>query len=69
VTFFGDLIFMMSLKWHHNYIFEVRFRHNELEKTQFGQITKLQVTNIEGKGAIGAESPQRLAIFEKLLLK
>jgi len=28
--------------------FEVRIRHNQLEEPQFGQITKLQVTNIEG---------------------
>jgi len=30
-----------SLKWRHNYFFEVRFRHNQLEKPQFGQITEL----------------------------
>jgi len=37
--------------------------------SQFGQITQLQVTNIEGLGGLGSESPQRLAIFENLLLK
>jgi len=50
-------------------IFEVQFCHNQLEKPQFGQIMKLQVTNIEGLGALGAESPQCLAIFENMLLK
>jgi len=39
---------MTSLKRRHNYIFEVRFRHNQLEKPRFGQITELQFTNIEG---------------------
>jgi len=47
-TFFGDVMVMTSLKWRHNYIFEVRFCHNQLEKPQFGQITELQVINIEG---------------------
>jgi len=28
--------------------FEVRFCHNPLEKLQFGQITELQVKNIDG---------------------
>jgi len=49
--------------------FEVRFCHNQLQKSLFGQITELQVTNIEGYVALGAESPPRLAIFENLLLK
>jgi len=49
--------------------FEVRFRHNQLEKPQFGQITYLQLTKIEDYGALGTESPQRLAIFENLFLK
>jgi len=35
---------------------KVRFRHNQFEKAQFGQITQLQ-------------EPQRLAIFENVLLK
>jgi len=48
VTFFGDVMVMTSLKLRHNYIFEFRFRHNRLQKTLFGQITELQVTNIEG---------------------
>jgi len=49
MTFFGDIMVMMtSLKWRHNYIFKVLFRHYQLEKPQFGQITELQVTNIEG---------------------
>jgi len=39
--------------------FEVRFRHNQLQKPLFRQITELQVTNIEGLEALGAESPQR----------
>jgi len=29
----------LSLKWRHNWYFEVWFRHNQLEKLQFGQIT------------------------------
>jgi len=37
VTFFGDEMVMTSQKRGHNSIFEVRFRHNQLEKTQFGQ--------------------------------
>jgi len=28
-----------SIKWRHNWFFEVRFRHNQLEKPQFGEIT------------------------------
>jgi len=48
VTFFGDVTVMTSLKWRHNYIFEVRFRHNQLQKPLFVQITELQVTNFEG---------------------
>jgi len=39
---------MTSLKWRHNYIFEVQFHHNQLQKPLFGQITKLYVINIEG---------------------
>jgi len=34
---------MPSLKWRHNWYFKVRFRHYQFEKTQFGQITQLQV--------------------------
>jgi len=48
VTFFSDVMLMTSLKWCRKYIFEVRFCHNQLEKPQFGQITELQITNIEG---------------------
>jgi len=39
VTIFGDVMAIMSLKWRHNWYFKVQFRHNQLEKTQFGQIT------------------------------
>jgi len=39
---------MTSLKSRHNYIFEVRFRHNQFQKLLFSQITELQVMNIEG---------------------
>jgi len=46
--YFGDVMVIITLqKWRHKF-FEVRFRHIQLEKTQFGQITKLQVINIEG---------------------
>jgi len=38
VTFFADVMVMTSLLF-----FKVRFRHNQFEKTQFYQITKLQV--------------------------
>jgi len=48
VTFFGDVMLMTSLIWRHNYIFQVRFRLNQLQKPLFGQITELQVINIEG---------------------
>jgi len=48
MTFFGDVMVMTSLKCHYNYIFEVRFRHNQLQKPLFGQITKLQVIDVEG---------------------
>jgi len=37
VEFLGDVIVMMSLKWRHNYIFEVRFGHNQLEKTNLAK--------------------------------
>jgi len=47
MTFFGDVMAMTSLKWRHNWFFKVRFRHNQLEKTQFGYITSLPVTKIE----------------------
>jgi len=48
VTFFGDVMVMTSLKRRLNYIFEVRFRHNQLQKPLFGQIRELQVISIEG---------------------
>jgi len=35
--------------------FEVRFRHKQLQKPLFGQITELQVTNIKDEEALGAE--------------
>jgi len=47
VTFFGGVMMMISLKWRHNWFFEVQFLHNQLKNQQFGKITKLQVTNIE----------------------
>jgi len=47
LTYFSDIMVMTSLNWCHNYIFEVRFCHNQLQKPLFGQITDLQVTNIE----------------------
>jgi len=31
-----------------NALFKVQFRHNQLEKTQFRQITELQINKIEG---------------------
>jgi len=49
-----------SLKRRHNNTFEVRFRHNQLEKSLFGQITELQVTNIKGKVALGGGEPPAL---------
>jgi len=39
VTFFSDVMAITSLKWRRNWFFDVRFCHNQLEKTQFGQIT------------------------------
>jgi len=54
VTFFWD-----EKQWRPNCFFKVRFRRNQFEKQQFGQITQLQVTKTEGYGAI----------FETLLLK
>jgi len=48
MTFFGDVMVITSLKRRHNYIFEVRFRHNQLQKTLLGQIMELQVINTEG---------------------
>jgi len=47
MTIFGDVMVMTSLKLRHNYIFKDRFCHNQLQKPLFGQITKLQVINIE----------------------
>jgi len=46
--FFGDVMAITSLKWRHNWFFEVWFRHNLLEKLQFGQITWHQLTKLEG---------------------
>jgi len=48
VTVLAEVIVMTSLKWPHHWFFKVQFRHNQFEKTQFGQITQLQVTIIEG---------------------
>jgi len=42
VTFFGDEIVKTSLKSS-----KVRFRYNQFESLQFGQIAQLQITNIE----------------------
>jgi len=42
----------------------ISFKNHYLAK-----LRNFQVTNIEGKEALGAESLQRLAIFENLLLK
>jgi len=42
---------------------EIRFLYNQLKNPKFGQITQLQVINIDGYGALG------VAIFENLLLK
>jgi len=41
-TLFADVITITSPKWHHTDIFEVRFRHNPLEKLN------LKVTKIGG---------------------
>jgi len=67
--FFGDEITMTSLKYCHNWYFKVRFRYNQFEKPLFGQITQIQVIKIEDQGAMRADSPQRLEIFENLMLK
>jgi len=42
-----DVGLVTSLKWRNNWFFKVRFRYNQFEKTQFGQITQVQVTKIE----------------------
>jgi len=42
VKFFGDIIVMTLLKCS-----KVRFRHNQFETPQLGQITQLKITNIE----------------------
>jgi len=39
MTFFGDMMAMTSPKCRHNWLFYVRFHHNQLEKTKFGHIT------------------------------
>jgi len=44
---FGDINTATSLIWHRNWFFKVRFCHNNFEKPQFGQITKVQFTKIE----------------------
>jgi len=44
VTHFDDAIMMTSLVWRQNWFW---FCHNQYEETQFGQITQLQITNIE----------------------
>jgi len=31
MTIFGNIMAMMSLKWHHNWFFEDWFRHNQLD--------------------------------------
>jgi len=41
---------------------KIDFCHNQFEKTQFGQVILLQVTNVEGEEELEAESPQRVAI-------
>jgi len=46
VTFFDNVIMVTLLNF-----YEVRFCHNQFEKTQFCQTTQLQVTNIEGMSA------------------
>jgi len=60
MTFLGDVMVVTSLKWRHKHLFwssiyfedniyfEVRLRHKQLQNLLFGQITELQVTNIEG---------------------
>jgi len=47
--FFGYAVIITSLKWRHNCFFKVRLHHDQFEKPQFDQITKLQVTSIEVK--------------------
>jgi len=47
VTFIGDVMVMTSLKWRHNYIFEIQFRHYQLQKPLFSQVTELQVINLK----------------------
>jgi len=53
VTFFGAVITITSLKWHLN----VQFCHKQFEKTQFRQITQLQVIKIEALGRWGRRVP------------
>jgi len=40
--FFGDVVVMTSLKCS-----KVRFRHNQFETPQYGEITQLQINNIQ----------------------
>jgi len=52
VTFFGDVIIKKtSLKWRHNGFFKARFRNNQFERPQFGQIMQ---PNGRLKGALEA---------------
>jgi len=44
---FGNVMAMTSLKWRLSDFFKVRFRHNQFEKPQFGQITLLYITKIK----------------------
>jgi len=58
VTFFGDIMTMTSLKWRHKWFFEVRFRHNPLEKNKIWPHHKtLSHQNWRYRGTGNGESP------------
>jgi len=58
VTFFGDVIKMMSLKWRHNWFFKVRFRYNQFEKPNLAKSCNFRSPkSMIKRGARGGEHP------------
>jgi len=70
VPFFGNVITITSLKWRHTWLFKIWICNNQLEKTQFGQITQLQVPKSKIKWPWGRRSPSAgkfLKIYYKVM--
>jgi len=67
MTFFGDVMAIMSLKRLHNLFFGVRFRHNQLKNHNWLNYVISTHQNCRLRGAGGGEPPA-LRFFENLLL-